>query len=329
MANEKNKYLAGIISPSAPIAAYCPRRLSRGIKFLEKNGFNVLLGKNVSALNKFTAGTAQERADDLNMMLANKDIKVIILTIGGYNANDILDLIDYDLARENNDKILIGYSDSTVILHALYKKSGLRTVMGPMILPQFAEYPEMQKFSFDSFLEIIENIGSGKKYKLPVSREYTEEMLSWDEEDNRPRVMEENKGWIVINGGKSEGVLMPANLNTLNKIIGTPYMPNLDGAILFLEDDSDESASTIQRMLQQLKQAGFLSKIKGLVFGRFQKNSSIANEDLVFILNNIFEHIDFPVLSNVDFGHTDPILSLPVGVQVKLDTDLLEIEIIL
>jgi len=141
--------------------------------------------------------------------------------------------------------------------------------------------------------------------------------------------MEENKGWIVINGGKSEGVLMPANLNTLNKIIGTPYMPNLDGAILFLEDDSDESASTIQRMLQQLKQAGFLSKIKGLVFGRFQKNSSIANEDLVFILNNIFEHIDFPVLSNVDFGHTDPILSLPVGVQVKLDTDLLEIEIIL
>ncbi len=329
MHNLKDGDLIGIISPSAPISAFCPRRLDRGIKYLEKLGFRVLLGKHVSAVNRFTAGTPQERADDINFMFNNSDAKAIIVTIGGYNANDVLDLIDYELIKKNNNKLLIGYSDASLLLHALYKKSGVRGIMGPMILPQFAEYPEMQKFSLNSFFEVVKNLGKNKVYELPKAEEYTEEMLLWDQEDIKSREMKKNSGWEIIFSGKASGRLVPTNLNTLCKLIGTPYMPDLEGAILFLEDDGDESAATIQRMLQHLKQAGQLDWIKGIVFGRFQEKSEITNDDIKFLLGNVFNEVSFPVISNVDFGHTDPMITLPIGNSVSISTQLSQIKITL
>jgi muramoyltetrapeptide carboxypeptidase len=322
-----NQDYIGIISPSAPVAAFCPKRLARGVEFLEKEGFHVLLSKNVSAVSGFTAGSAKERAQDIMDMFIDERVKVIIATIGGYNANDILDYLDYDLIAKNNDKIFVGYSDSTILLHALNVKSGVKTVMGPMILSQFAEFPQMQKFSYDSFLEVINNLGTGKLYKIPASDKYTEEMLAWDKEDIRAKEMVDNESWQIIFPGKASGRLMPANLNTLNELVGTEYMPDLDGAVLFLEDDSDEKASTVQRMLVHFKQAGLLNNIRGIIFGRFQQKSEISPDDIRMILKNVFGEYDFPVICNLDFGHTDPILSLPVGNLVNIDTGSMTIEI--
>ncbi len=317
----------GIISPSAPISAFCPKRLKRGLKYLESMGYKILKGENITKVDEFTAGTIEERVEDLHSMFANPKVKAIIATIGGYNANDLLDKLDYEMISKNNKKILIGYSDVTILLHALYKKSGVRGIMGPMILPQFAEFPKMQKFTETSFLYVTANLGTGETYKLPVSKEFTEEMLLWDKEDDRPRKMEANKGWDIINHGEAHGILIPANLNTMTKLIGTEYMLDLENAILFLEDDSEESAATIQRMLQQLKQAGHLDKIKGIVFGRFQKDSDITREQINKILSNMFGKIEFPVIANVDFGHTDPMLSLPLGNDVFVNTKERKIEI--
>lgn len=321
-----NEDYVGIVSPSAPVAAFCPKRLARGVEFLEEQGFHVLLSKNVSAVSGFTAGSAQDRAQDIMDMFIDKRVKIIIATIGGYNANDVLEYLDYNLITKNNDKMFIGYSDSTILLHALNVKSGVKTVMGPMILPQFAEFPQMQKFSYDSFLEIINNLGTGKIYKIPASDKYTEEMLAWDKDDIRAREMLDNKSWQVISSGKASGPLMPANLNTLNELVGTEYMPDLNEAILFLEDDSDEEASTVQRMLMHLKQAGLVNNIRGIIFGRFQQKSEIEADDIKIILKNVFGDYNFPVISNLDFGHTDPILSLPVGNIVNIDTDSFMVE---
>ena len=322
-----NKDYIGILSPSSPVSAFCPKRLARGVEFLKKEGFNVLLGKSVSAISGFTAGSAKERAQDIMDMFIDERVKIIIATIGGYNANDVLDYLDYDLIARNNDKMFIGYSDSTILLHALNIKSKVKTIMGPMILPQFAEFPQMNKFSYDSFLEVVDNLGTGKTYKLPVSDTYTEEMLAWDKDDVRARKMIENKGWQIIAPGKASGHLIPANLNTLNELIGTEYMPNLDGAILFLEDDSDEEAATVQRMLTHLKQAGLVSGIRGLVFGRFQEKSDIGAGDLKVILKNVFGELSFPAICNFDFGHTDPMLSLPVNNAVSIDTESMIVEV--
>jgi len=327
MSYDTDKNYIGIISPSAPVAAFCPKRLARGVEFLEKEGFHVLLSKHVSAVSGFTAGSASDRAQDIMDMFIDKRVKVIIATIGGYNANDVLEYLDYELIAKNNDKIFIGYSDSTILLHALSVKSGVKTVMGPMLLPQFAEFPQMQKFSYDSFLEIINNLGTGKIYKIPASDKYTEEMLAWDKDDIRAREMLDNKSWQIISSGKASGFLVPANLNTLDELVGTEYMPNLNGAILFLEDDSDEEASTVQRMLRHLKQADLMNNTKGIVFGRFQQKSEIDTKDIKTILKNVFGDYNFPVISNLDFGHTDPILSLPVGNVVNINTDPLTVEV--
>ncbi len=167
----------GIVSPSSPVAGLCPRRLDRGVKYLELLGYKVLKGKNVSKVDGFTAGTIQERVEDLHAMFANSEVKAIIATIGGYNANDLLDKLDYKMISKNNQKILIGYSDITILLHALYKKSGVKGIMGPMVLPQFAEFPKMQKFTKLSFSYVAANLGTGKMYKLPAAEEFTEEML--------------------------------------------------------------------------------------------------------------------------------------------------------
>ena len=317
---DKQKDLIGIISPSAPVSYYCPNRLKRGVRFLEEKGYKVLLGNNIRAIDKFTAGTAKQRAEDIHNMFLDDRVKIIIATIGGFNANDILELLDYDLIKKNNQKIFIGYSDITILNYALYLKSGVQTIMGPMILPQFAEYPKMQDFSWNSFIEVIENLNSKRICKLPHSSEYTEEMLLWDEEDNRPRKMKENDPWQVVREGVTEGFLMPANLNTFCHLLGTEYFPNLDQAILFLEDDEEETPATLQRMLQYLKQTGKIDNISGIVFGRFQEKSKISYEDIKFIIDNVFYDRSFPVLANVDFGHSDPILSLPIGKRVSIDT---------
>lgn len=310
----------GIVAPSAPVSAFCPRRMRRGIETIERMGYKVKLGKTVDKAEDYTAGTIAERVNDIHKMFLDPEVKAIMTTIGGYNANDLLDKLDYELIRKNN-KLFIGYSDITVLLFALMKKSGVQTIMGPMVLPQFGEFPDILNFTKKSFEFLVSNIGTDKEYSLPMSMENTEEMLSWDKEDDRARKMNKNEGWKIIFNGKAEGRLLAANLNTLSKLIGTEYMIDTEGSILFIEDDNEESASTLQRMLQQFKQAKLLDRVCGIVFGRFQKKSDITEEKLKNLLLNVFGEVNIPVISGVDFGHTDPMLSLPMGKTVKISTD--------
>jgi muramoyltetrapeptide carboxypeptidase len=318
----------GIVSPSAPIAGYCPKRLERGVRALEMLGYKVKIGENVSKISGYTAGTVAERVSDMHNMFADKEVKAIIATIGGYNANDLLGEFDYKLIA-NNNKLFIGYSDITVLHSAFSKISGIKTIMGPMILPQFGEFPEMQAFTRDSFQTVAQKIGSGEKYFFPKSDQWTEEMLLWDKEDSRARAIEKNDGWKIINVGKTKGKLIAGNLNTLTKLIGTPYLFDLDDAVLFLEDDDCESPATIRRMLLQLKQADLLGGIKGFVFGRFQKKSGVTEEKIKNIFEVLYESATVPIIMGVDFGHTDPIISLPIGGDVEIDTGKKEIIAIL
>jgi muramoyltetrapeptide carboxypeptidase LdcA involved in peptidoglycan recycling len=132
--------------------------------------------------------------------------------------------------------------------------------------------------------------------------------------------MKENRGWEMIADGAAEGRLLAGNISTIAKMIGTGYLPETEGAILFLEDDDEASLSVIQGLMQQFRQAGLMKGIQGLVFGRFQKGSEIESGQLEKMLVNILGSFNIPVIANVDFGHTDPLLSLPLGKNVKIST---------
>lgn len=315
------KKTIGIVSPSAPISAFCPKRLARGVEELEALGFKIKLGKHVSEQTGFTAGSVRDRVSDIQDMFTDDEVDIIVATIGGYNANDLLDSLDYSLISKHSDKIFVGYSDITILLTTLQEKANVHCILGPMILPQFAEFGGTLPFTKKSFLEILEMFDGGGSYPLPVAKSWTEEFTPWDVEDNRERVKQENEGWKVVQAGSGQGRLVGGNLRTLLVTAGTKYFPNFRDCILFLEDDDEENAATLCRMLTQMRQLGVLEIVNGIVFGRFQKKSEISVDALRNVCELVGLSKDIPVIMGVDFGHTDPMLSLPINKKVSIETD--------
>ena len=142
----------------------------------------------------------------------------------------------------------------------------------------------------------------------------------WYKDQDKREVMK-NDGWLVINKGAASGTLLGANLCTFNLLQGTEYMPNLKDSVLFLEDDEDGSKNDgFDRDLQSLIHQPSFKGVKGIVIGRFQKTSNVTKEKLIKIIKSKAELKNIPVIANVDFGHTSPIITFPIGGEVRMDT---------
>lgn len=192
----------GIISPSAPLAALVEHRYKNGVKKLEELGFNVVIGDHALDVTSYTAGTAQARAEDIMKFFKDKEIKAIISFIGGYHSNQILKYLDFNVIR-NNPKIIMGYSDMTVLLLAIYKKCGFPTFYGPSVLNQFAD-PFLPDYTLDFFNKAVmldEPIG-----EIYPSEFWTCEFLDWFEKKDlkRERNFFKNNGWEWLKEGKAE-----------------------------------------------------------------------------------------------------------------------------
>ncbi len=307
----------GIVSPASPIAAFCPRRLERGVAELKRLGFNVIVGDHARTRTGHTAGTIEQRLQDLHEMFENPAVRCIITTIGGYNAHQLLEEMNFDLIARN-PKIIMGYSDITSILASVHHMTNLVTFMGPAILPQFGEFGGMLSYTKDRFTEALMTPGSAGL--IPTSTLWTDEMLLWDEEDNRDRHMKPNGGLKILKHGRAMGPILAANTGTLLLLSGTRYFPNVVGRILCLEDDETETPATIDRYFTHLRQMGVFGQIAGLVIGRFHSKVPFSEEDsLEQLLSTATRGYDFPIVINADFGHTDPMMVLPNGVQAMLE----------
>jgi muramoyltetrapeptide carboxypeptidase len=307
----------GIISPASPVAAFCPRRLERGIDELKRMGFTVVVSKHTSERTGHTAGTIQQRLDDLHEMFSNPEVRCIITTIGGYNSHHLLDELDFDLIKQH-PKILMGYSDITSLLVAIHHVTTLVTFMGPAILPQFGEFGGLLDYTEQSFENVLMKAQSPGV--ILTSDGWTDELLLWDHEDDRRRQTKPNSGPKVVKSGQASGPILAGNAGTLLLLAGTPYFPDLEGKILCLEDDESETPATIDRYFTQLRQMGVFSKISGLVIGRFHSKVPFTIEDsLEQLLLTATRGYSFPIVYGADFGHTDPMMVLPNGVEAKLD----------
>ncbi len=308
----------GIVSPSSPVASFCPRRLSRGIKQLEKSGFQIKLGQYVEERVNYTAGTIDQRLSDLQAMFADSEVKAIIATIGGLNSNQLLDKIDYSLIS-SNPKIFVGYSDITALLNAISVKTGLVTYYGPMILPQFGEFDGIYDYTWKYFKDLLI---AAEKVDYSPSEWWTDERLDWDTADDRPREKKQNPGWQVLFSGKVKGRLIGGNLSTLVNLIGTEYWPDMKGAILFLEDDEEDDPATYDRHLTHLKQTGVFDQIAGLLFGRPRTESGFSEDNsLAMMVKRLVGKKRLPTMLDLDFGHTDPIFTLPIGIKAEMNAD--------
>ncbi len=248
-------------------------------------------------------------------------VKGILTTLGGFNVNQLLQYLDYDLIR-NHPKVLCGYSDITALCNAIYQKTGLVTYSGP----HFSTFAMKQGFSYTkNYFQAC--LMDDSSIIVEPSQEWSDDAWYLNQET---RCFLPNEGPVVIQEGSSEGRIVGGNLCTLNLLQGTEYMPDLHNTILFIEDDDLVDARIFDRDLQSLLQINGANGIQGVLIGRFQKKSNLTMKLLQQIVMTKKELHHLPVLANVNFGHTSPIITFPIGGLIKVITDqgMAQIEII-
>jgi muramoyltetrapeptide carboxypeptidase len=307
----------GVFTPSVPSPAQAPQRFERGIAELERLGFRVEVAPNARGNGGHRSGTIEERLDDLHALFADPEVRGLVAAIGGFNSNSLLDGLDYDLIRAN-PKVFVGYSDVTALHAGIWSQTGLAVTLGPSVLMQHGEFDGVDPYTWASFERTL--MRAEPPGELEPATEWTDEQLPWDEADTRRRVRRPNAGPRTIRPGTAEGHVVAGNLVTLLGLAATPYWPDLDGALLFLEDDHEEEAAQIDRMLAQLRLMGTFDRIAGLAFGRFTSASDLGPRSaLDSIVLEVTRGHDFPVAADLDFGHTDPMFCLPWGVRARLE----------
>jgi len=311
----------GIISPSwFGGAAFVPRA-ERGIAELRRRGFRVKVASHAFNNRGHVSDTAEHRAEDLHAMFADPDVKAIICTIGGNHACHLLPLIDWNLVRAN-PKIFMGFSDITVLNVAIWTMTGLVTFNGPSLLTDWAEFPEMSEFARTFALRAIaavEPIGD-----FAASPIWTDEFLDWatGEDLTRPRACKLTTGWRWLSLGKATGPLIGGCLESLQHLRGTRYWPDLAGAILFLETSEEHpSPMDVDALLMDLENMGVFAQITGIVLARPYGYREADKDRLHEVIAERTATFGFPVLVDVDCGHTSPLLTLPLGCTAVLDAD--------
>ncbi len=272
---------------------------------LRSQGLVPVLGENYFARRGYFAGTDEERAADIMRFVLDPEIKGIWAR-GGWGSARVLPHLDYD-AIASSPKVFVGYSDSTALLSGIHKKTGLVVFHGSF--PRTTFTAEHQRaLLMDAAAPLLANpadIESGKTVQT----------------ENRTR---------TLHPGKATGPILGGNLTVLTSIVGTPYLPDFEGAILFVED-VDEAVYRIDRMLTQLALSGVLSKIKGFVFGRCtdcppgQGHGSLTLEEV--LLDHIAP-LKIPAFRGSMIGHISKQFTLPLGAEVEIDADEATIQIL-
>ncbi|HYF40695.1 MAG TPA: LD-carboxypeptidase, partial [Gemmatimonadales bacterium] len=257
----------------------------------------------------YLAGSDDQRLSDLNSSLQNPEIDAVWCIRGGYGALRLLHRVDYK-AMAQRPKPLIGFSDITVLLNAVTRISGVVTYHGPVAR---APLPEFSRRQFARVLTASE--APGRLDRLPPP----------------PGVLVPQENRIVtLTRGTAEGPLAGGNLSLLHCLIGTPYFPELNGAILFLEDVG-EDLYRVDRMLAHLRLVGALEKVAGVAIGRFTDLDRAASDGALGfdeVLATYFEPLGKPVAYGFPIGHIESQWTLPLGVRALLDADSGELELL-
>ena len=289
----------------------------------KKMGLKVSFGKNTTDDNfdMVLSTDIKKRADDVMEAFLDKNVKAIFTIIGGFNSNQILPFLDYEVIK-NNPKIICGFSDITALLNAIWAKTGLVTFYGP-------HYSSIgMKKGCEYTFEYLQRMLFDGKCELKDSLEWSDDLWFIDQEK---RDFVKNDGRVIWNKGKAEGVLLGGNLGTLLLLNGTCYQPKFEKDTVLMVEDCFTAAGAdgkiFMRQLQALAQRDDFVNVRALLIGRFQKESKVLPEMLDFIVKSIPQLKNLPVIANLDFGHTTPIATLPIGGRCKIQDDKIEISL--
>ena len=281
----------GVVSPSYWLDENV---LKNTAKFFTELGYNIEISKSNSLQWGPFAGTPQERADDLHRMFVNPKIDAVMCARGGYGANRVLPLLDYDLIRKN-PKIFIGYSDITAYLTSITQKTNLVTFHGPMLTTYKKSWI---KYNYNLMIRVL----TGEKN---INIEPPESLKT-----------------RILKDGTASGPLWGGNMSLLINRLGTLDTLNTNGVILFLED-IDEYLYSFERMLVQMRTSGMFDQINGLIIGELE---DIRDQEVRFgrntdeIILDICGDLDIPIVSNFPCGHGKYQATLPISITTEIDT---------
>lgn len=306
----------GIFSPSSPITANMPKRFQRGKAYLESKGFKIKEGSLTGKKDFYRSGSIQERVEEFNALIKDPEVKCIMSTIGGMNSNSMLPYIDYDSLKKN-PKIIIGYSDVTAILLAIYEKCRIPTFYGPALVASFGELQPYVDMTFDYFENILLKDYS-VPYLLPTPEIWTDEFINWAEQNRSKK--EVSNELLTLKPGKVEGRVIGGNLNTIQGFWASEYMPEIkEGDILYIEDSLKDIA-TVERSFSFLLVNGIFDKVSGIILGKHELfNDMETGRKPYEVLLEVLGDRELPILAEFDCCHTHPMITLPLGSKVLLD----------
>lgn len=247
-----------IIAPSKSASLVKEEHLVMAEERFKALGITVTYSENTFECDEFFSSSIEARISDIHAAFEDQSVNGIFAIIGGENANQLLQYLDYELIRRNPDC-----------------------------------------------------------YEIAPSTNWSDD--AWYKEDQNKRDFLLNEGWVVINEGEAEGISLGGNLCTFNLLQGTEFMPDLNHSILFIEDDFLVSPQTFDRDLQSLIHQPSFSGVKGILIGRFQKKSEMTMQLLSKSINTKKELKRIPVIANIDFGHTTPQITLPIGGEIYMN----------
>ncbi|MBW7995208.1 MAG: LD-carboxypeptidase [Candidatus Glassbacteria bacterium] len=287
----------GLVAPASPLIDL--RDISRAKKVLAGLGFRVVEGRYIRRRHGFLAGADSERTADIHRMFENRSVNAVMALRGGYGSARILDSLDWELIR-SNPKVLVGHSDLTALLNAVHQRTGLVTFWGPQAGYDLGRCPS--PFKTRHLLSVIGRAQA--PLPLPSSPPSPRRKLK------------------VLSGGRAEGRLTGGNLSIITSLLGTPYEIDTSGRIFFFED-VDEEPYKIDRMLNQLAQAGKLREAAGVIVGRCVDCESSGRMKRSFRLADVLEHwlapLGKPAIYGLPVGHEQDKLTLPIGVKALLE----------
>ena len=274
----------GVVCPSDKIIDEDIPEIKEAERVLKEKGYNVVFSKNVYKNTTGYGASAKEKAEDINYMYANKDIKAIMSLKGGFNSNSVYEYLDFNVIKKNN-KIICGYSDSTSYINYIHSKTGNIGFIGPNF--KSLNSPDTNYYSLDEMLKRFEN-------------NYFD--LATDENEFR-----------IIKDGQSEGELIGGNLSLITELLDDIDFSN---KILFLEEFSFESPSAmVSNYLYRLRQKGIFNKVSGIWLGNYEGEVSIEK----ILLDTIEDmNLNIPIIKSDNFGHIERKITVPLGVKAKI-----------
>jgi muramoyltetrapeptide carboxypeptidase len=286
----------GIVAPAGPVADLS--LIERGVRYLERLGYAVAVGKHAARTHGYLAGTDRQRLEDLHAMFRDPRVRMIMALRGGYGSSRLLSAIDYRMIARN-PKILAGFSDLTALQLALWKKCRLVTFHGPMLASDFSG--RIDPFTEEQFWRLITSPSVPER----IHR------------DSKARAG-------IATGERATGRLLGGNLSLIVSLLGTPFQPSFNGGILFFEEVGEEPYR-IDRMLTHLQNAGILKRLHGIASGQFRDcgpdDPHRPSLTLRRILVETAERTGVPFLSGLPFGHIRRKVTIPIGVRAGLDPE--------